>query len=194
MSNYYYHGTGDHPVCLVTLYKILLSGLKTRKRNGDMTDQYDHVCLYRKNPNVDYSDQKQYLNSARAGWIDHCFGVVVSPEIEAVKVKYGNTTGFMENGEPVSNIVDEWRSIGSISIEKIVGIFVPIDNIREDDGFLYSLEDADLPEELKGMDFSQLLQVVISMAKNLGMEVYNSDRENFTDVLDDSLDSNKVMS
>lgn len=185
MERYYYHGFDhfDFLNGIKFMTEILLSGgLKSRSKVRNLSEnQYDHVCLYKKNEEYDYSDQDKYMRSSRAAWIDKCMAFVISPSIEAKKVKVTNSIGFDEENEPFTNLVDEWRSVGDIPNKDIVGIAIPMDSIYKYSGCLEG-------EEKK--EFEKAVKTLIDLASELGMSIYNSEEENFTDKLDEQLNKN----
>lgn len=77
MAKYFYHGiegvSGSFSETLNIILNILNEGLKTRNdkldKNDSEYDKYNHVCLYKKNDDYDYSAPDAFLCSARGGWI-----------------------------------------------------------------------------------------------------------------------------
>ena len=65
-----------------------------------------HICLYRKNDNYDYSSPKAKKESARYSWIDHCIVFVISGGIKATYLPPHTTIDGL--GLPPDQ-VDEWR-------------------------------------------------------------------------------------
>lgn len=171
MDRYYYHGVSDlmDEVSIDIMINIISSGgLKTRNSVRELGDDYNHVCLYKKNDEYDYEDN---LKSARSGWIDHCFFFIISPDILTYKSSYGTDT----------NLVDEWRSIGDIPLDKIVGIAIPFDGI------------ADFKEKFPNLydSFDEKLSRLISIAEANGWIIENSDEEDLCDRLDMELNGMK---
>lgn len=113
----------------------------------------------------------------------------MSSDVPAIKVKYNNVSvGFDENNNPITNLVDEWRSIGSISNEKIKGIAIPFDKINE---YLNDEIDADI-EILKDKKMViELLPKLISLVENIGVFIVNSNEKDFADRLDNELNNSK---
>lgn len=175
---YYYHGVTDmaDDEELTRFIKILKSGeLKTRQEIRDFKDNgYDHVCLYRKNPEFGYNDSnpETMLKSARAGWIDHSFVFIISPDIDAEKTSSQYT-----------NLVDEWRSHGPIPFDKIVALGIPFDGIEE---FIRQFPECHTSEYQQKLDF------ILDFAQNMGWRVINSDEKDFCDKLDKELDDSKL--
>ena len=189
MEKYFYHGiegmSGYFSEVLNIILNILNEGLKTRNdrldRNNPDYDKYNHVCLYQKNDDYDYSAPDALLRSARGGWIDHGFVIIVSPDVEATKVQVSDYTGFNE-GEAVTNLVDEWRSNGSIPPSKFVGVALP---------YVWLKEDLDYCDEEEKRNVSLAIQKIESICHLNGWIIANSDEENFTDILDSSLNEMK---
>ena len=86
MDRYYYHGFdhGDIEWGIMQMLKISKEGINSREHLGE---DFNHVCLYRKNEDFDYSKDDHILKSARGGWIDFCCGFIISPSIEAEKTR-----------------------------------------------------------------------------------------------------------
>ncbi len=179
---YFYHGVADgvDEESLDHVIEVLKSGkLKARQElweeycHRDSKQDFNHVCLYKKNPEYDYHGEKALSNSARGGWIDHCFLFIISPDIDAEKTSSQYT-----------NLVDEWRSHGSIPFDKVVGIGLPLDNIEE-----FKIEFPELAQE----EYQQKLDLIVDFAKNMGWTIENSDEVDFCDKLDKKLDDQKSL-
>lgn len=183
MNKYYYHGVGDMVIeeLLDLILKIISDGeIKTRSGvRPNLSSEYNHICLYKKNDDIDYSDEKDYGGSARSGWIDHCFFFIISPDIEARKVKVSNNTTITDDGELCTNIVDEWRTDGAIPISKIKGIALPFDTIEEERTYLKD-------------SFFEKLAKIIDIATEYGWMVENSDEEDLCDRLDSELEEKNI--
>lgn len=181
MDTYYYHGIetyhGTYGQSTEIMYKILREGLKTRKEvHNHHDDHYDHVCLYKKDKDLDY--KKNFFDSARSGWIDSCFVFIISPDVEAVRASHDET-----------DLLDEWRSIGSIPPSKIKGIALPMTAIKD------YLEEEPLDEEHK-QDQEKLkkyLKILTEYTLNNDLMLLDSDLPNFTDELDESLKKKKLL-
>lgn len=186
MERYYYHGF-DH-LCyydgICHMISILRSGgLKTRNAVRDFKDQkYEHICLYRKNEDADYDDRKTYMKSVRSGWIDGCMVFVISNEIDAYKVRFDSAVGFDENGEPFTNLIDEYRYDGNISTDKIVSVAIPLDDIKmiSDSG----------DEEYKSK-VERALEMLKAVTEELKITIINSNEKDFTDKKDEELNKQK---
>lgn len=166
---------------------IKSGGLRSRneveKKYGDL--KYNHVCLYKKNEEYDYSNPKAEFESARYCWIDNCMVFIVSPHIEAEKVKtVEQNIGFEEDGTPFTYLVDEWRSNGNIPNSKIVGIALPLKGISQ-----YLSNDIGLERKTR---FKELFDILISLCKEYGFIIRNSEEKDFTDKMDDELNQYKV--
>ena len=174
---YFYHGVSDMLDEESLTYFITI--LKSRQEifeeesSKNLEQDYDHVCLYRKNQYYDYNNPEAILNSARAGWIDHSFVFVISPDIDAEKASSQDT-----------NLVDEWRSRGSISFDKIVAIGIPFDSIE--------MDRTRFPE-LYSDEYQRKLDFILEFAQNNGWQVENTDETDFCDRLDKSLDNQKSL-
>ena len=180
MEGYFYHGIeaydGSFGSSTETMFKILNEGLKTRKEIHNHYDEnFNHVCLYKKDKDLDYSDQRYFFKSARSGWIDHCFVFIISPDLEVVKATHEET-----------DLLDEWRSIGNIPQSKIKGIALPMEAIKE------YLDEQSTDEEIK--NDQEKLKKYIKILTDYTMEndllLLDSDMPNFTDELDSTLKQN----
>lgn len=206
MERYYYHGVGDNinlEYVLPIMCSIIENGIKSRKKLGS---KYNHVCLYQKNPDGDYESAEWFLKSARGGWIDNCFGFIINPNINAIKVEQDIYTGFNEKGNPVTNLIDEYRSIGDIPITEIAGIFMPnIQNIIEiikakekiyENGYKNEMKKVcitlGLDEKFQKMNLFQMLNFIIEYANYNNLIIADSCEKNFVDKLDDNLNSKKL--
>lgn len=184
MRHYFYHGFDPGYIdkeSVEHMLRIINSGgIKTRKELGGHQDEgFNHVCLYRKNDNYDYTSDDMFLKSARAGWINNCMVFVISDDIDA---KYLPPDTEVEGMGLPTNLVDEWRYFDDIPLNKIVGLALPLDSFKTaldgKDPILTSEEIEELREALK-----ELKQV----CDKLGLKVFNSEKKDFTDLLDSKL-------
>ena len=173
---YFYHGVSDmvDEESLTYFIKILKSGqLKTRQEiygeKSNFKQDYNHVCLYRKNQDYDYNVPGALLKSARGGWIDGSFVFVISPDIDAEKASSQDT-----------DLVDEWRSCGPISFDKIVAIGIPFKSLL--------MARIQFPECYSD-EYQQKLDFILDFAQNNGWQVVNTDEKDFCDKLDELLDN-----
>lgn len=197
MKRYYYHGLeGDFVECLNGMLLIINSGeLKTRNmdmdKNDSEYDRYNHVCLYRKNEEFDYdAGLEAFCKSARAGWIDHCWFFIVSPDVSAKNVAQSSKVGFDEFGNPLTNLVDEWRSDGSIPLDKIVGIGIPFDNIEKEAKRFGCFYGSDVVYSID--EYYQLLNSLIELANSFHWIIANSDEKDVCDKLDEQLNKHNI--
>lgn len=193
MERYFYHGMEPYYGCFGYSIGIMINILRNegiRTRNNVMNHyntKFEHVCLYKKNEEYDYIEEKAMLKSARNGWIDGCFVFIISPDILAKKVKQSSTTEFDENNNPTTDLVDEWRSIGPIPNTKIEGIALPFVAINE---YLNSKDnDEEILEDKKQL--IELLPKLKSLAESMGIFIVDSGEKNFTDKLDEQLNYKK---
>ena len=186
MERYYYHGFDylDYYESINRMINILRNGgLKTRNAIRGFEDQrYEHICLYRKNEEVDYDDRDIYKKSVRSGWIDGCMVFVISNDIDAYKVKQDTFVGFDDNGEPYTNLIDEYRYDGNIPTEKIVSVAIPFDDIK------MIIESADSEYKSK---VERALEMLYAVTKELKITILNSNEKNFTDKKDEELNKQK---
>ena len=188
VERYFYHGIGNEVdiATLDSMLTILESGvLKTRGSVGYSGDEYEHVCLYRKNEQHNYSDGAS-SSSAYDGWINHGFCFIITPTIEASKTSYFNDIAN-ENDARFTDLADEWRSDGEISLDRVVGIGLPLDRINE----LRCLAGSPVDEF-----FDEKLEEIIMFADSMDWMVVNSDEAYFADSLDEQLNAasnNKIL-
>jgi len=183
MKHYSYHGfepTCDFSFSIKHKLKIIKSGgIKRRARLSNTIDpKLDHVCLYRKNENFKYENTPEsMLQSAKSGWIDNCMVFIISDTINA---KYIPPNTEVEGYGLKTNLVDEWRSREDIPLDKIIGIALPLDSIRNvlngKDKFY------NRPEEIAKLK-NDLLKLK-KVCDKLGFKTYNSEIPNFTDRID----------
>lgn len=183
MERYFYHGIEPYYGCfgeiLETMYKILQEGLKTRKevRNYD-DEEFSHICLYKKNEEIDYTDEKNMIKSAASGWINNCCVFIIDKDVEAEKT-----------GNNKTDLIDEWRSKGDISPSKIKGIALPFETIKE-----YLEEEIDDEEIIKDQEkVRKMLPIITEHVLNNNLLIMDSEVPNFTDELDESLNSMKKI-
>lgn len=184
MRHYFYHGFDPGYIDKETVEHMLdiinSGGIKTRKNIiGHQDESFNHVCLYRKNDNYDYTSEKMFLESARAGWIDNCMVFVISDDIDA---KYLPPNTEIEGMGLPTNLVDEWRYFDDIPLDKIIGLALPLDSFKS------TLEGEDTilkPEEIE--ELRKSLKELKRVCDKLGLKVFNSEKKNFTDLLDSKL-------
>lgn len=183
MERYYYHGIEsflDEDASVLDLFlNIIKSGaIKTRTSLDDNNAlKMNHICLYRKNEDVDYKERQPYPigpMSALDAWINNGLVFVISPDINAYKPIYKEDYKREENE---TNIIDEWRTNENIPIEKIVGIALPLQTIEN--------EIKDNPDI--GKVWYEKLNQVLAIAKEYNWFVVSSEEKDFTDQLDDNL-------
>lgn len=180
MDNYYYHGIeGYDGVSAQICVKILKEGILMRNIVRNYNDnRFNHVCLYKKNNKYDYDSPDFLIDSARGGFIDHCFVFVINPQIKARKATRKET-----------DLVDEWRCYSNISPSDIVGIALPFESIID-----YLNSDFDDEETIKDKELlKESLTTIEKITEQLNIPIYNSDKENFTDEIDSELQNNKTL-
>lgn len=179
MEKYYYHGFEFYPGALndaiCKMLSILDEGLKTRNEIRDYQDSsYQHICLYKKNDSYNYHDELAFLHSARGGWIDHCFVVIIDSGIDAYQARLGIDT----------DLVDEWRCDEDIDPSHFVGVGLPIKTIQDYLNSFSSLEEERIDQEQARKSFCTLCEKIDSCH----IPLVDSDQEFFTDEFDSSTD------
>jgi hypothetical protein len=169
MNGFYYHGSesyyGAIGHTIKKISKILDEGLLMRSvANNFDNEKLNHVCLYKKNNKYNYDDMAVYLNTARAGWIDNGFVIVINPELDAVKTKVGEET----------DLVDEWRYYGNIHNSNFVGVALPFSTIRE---YLDS-ESYDEYVEIDKEIAKEYLPILFEKVEKMGLVMLDSDKKN----------------
>ncbi|MBR4262529.1 MAG: hypothetical protein IKQ35_04120 [Bacilli bacterium] len=181
MSGYYYHGVeayyGTLGYSANLIVKMLEEGIIVRSTaRGFEDEELRHVCLYKKNEEYDYSSPDASLESARGGWIDGQFVLIINPEIKARKATSNET-----------NLVDEWRCDSNIPPTDIVGIALPFKYIEE-----YLDEESLDEEEEKDHELLRTsIKRIREIAKALNIEIYDSEEKDFTDKIDATLSNQK---
>ena len=177
----YYHGLEFYSVNVGDTLKIIIQmleeGILTRDKILNVNDpNLEHVCLYKKNEEYDYNNISDTSETALSGWINHCFVFVINPNIKAVKTKYEDT-----------HLVDEWRCNRDILPSEIIGIALPFTSIDK-----YLNEDYEDEETIKDKkEVREYLPILINLATKLGLNIYDSDNETFTEEIDSQLNDNK---
>ena len=179
MDRYFYHGVGDkiEIETLDVMLTIMDTGvIKSRGAVRYSGDEYEHVCLYRKNDDYGYTGLDR-VGTAYDGWINHGFCFIISPGLMAEKVEHYYDL-LDENNASFTDLIDEWRSDGEISLDRVVGIGLPFDEIRE----LRTRVGSSVDE-----DFDEKLADILLFAESLDWIVVNSDDVEFADKLDNNL-------
>ena len=182
MERYYYHGietySDEEASCLETMITIIKSGAIKTSNNitGKNVEGMNHICLFKKNDEFDYEHREFGSDpmSALDAWIGCGVVFIISPDINAYKPVY-KAAYNRQNGE--TNIVDEWRIDEDIPLEKIVGLALPFDIIKDEAEY--------------NKVWAEKLQQLLIIAKEYGWMVVDSGDVHFTDKLDNELDKKK---
>ena len=153
-------------------------GIKLRSESrGIDGNMLNHICLYRKNMDFDYSSPDFLTKSARAGWIDNCMVFVISDDIQATYIP-PNTE--LEGFGLKTNLVDEWRCLENIPLDKIIGIALPLNSIQ------ITLEGKDpLADENEIRKLKEAITELKKICDQYGLKTFNSEIKDFTDILDE---------
>ena len=181
MDRYYYYGVGEkiEIETLEAMLTIMDTGMiKSRGAVGYSGDEYEHVCLYRKNDEHSYTGGDR-MGTAYDGWINHAFCFIISPDIEAAKTAHYHDLED-ESSASFTDLIDEWRSDGEIPLDRVVGIGLPLDEIRE----LRAIAGSSVDE-----DFDDKLSDILLFAESMDWMIVNSDESDFADRLDDRLNA-----
>lgn len=181
MERYFYHGIGGeiNIETLEAMLTIMDTGIiKSRGAVGYSGDEYEHVCLYRKNDNHNYTGGDR-MGTAYEGWINQAFCFIISPGIEAMKTAHYYDLED-ENSASFTDLIDEWRSEGEISLDRVVGIGLPLDEIRE----LRARAGSSVDE-----DFDDKLSDILLFAESMDWMIINSNESDFADRLDEKLNA-----
>lgn len=182
MNRLFYHGF--EPVDYLSeevrhVIDIINSGgIKLRNESRGIDDNMlNHICLYRKNMDFDYSSPEFFTKSARAGWIDNCMVFVISDDIQATYIP-PNTE--LEGFGLKTNLVDEWRCLQNIPLDKIIGIALPLNSIQS------TLEGKDfLADENEISKLKEAIAELKKICDQYGLKTFNSEIKDFTDILDE---------
>lgn len=165
-NKYFYHGFDFN----VGYESIMF--LRDFLRSGKICCRLGRICLYQKNDDFDYNNKDLFFKSARSGWIDGCVVFVIRPEIDAVKFEYEDS------------LVDEWRTYEDIDFSKVAGLCIP-SNFFKCSKIYEKSEDI-----VKAKCAEKEIKKII---KSYGWFVINSMTDNFTDILDESLNREKTL-
>lgn len=181
MSHLFYHGfePWDYVESIQHMIEIINSG-GLKKRNTVINlddDNLSHICLYRKNESFDYNAPNSLQKSARGGWIDSCMVFVVSSDISA---SYLPPNIKKEGYGLKTNLVDEWRCFEDIPLDKIIGVAIPLNSIKD------ALDGKD--EFYNEEEITRLKEKLIELKEicdKLNLRTFNSEIKNFTDKIDE---------
>ena len=182
MKRFFYHGIepyGDISEAVRSVIDIIKDGgIKLRSECSGCDDEnLKHICLYRKNMDYDYNSPTPIPRSARDGWIDRCMVFVISGDIQATYIPpYTKIEGFGNE----TNLVDEWRCLENIPLDKIIGIALPLDLIKKTlNGEDPYAEDGDI------LRLREALEELKTLTDKYGLKTFNSETKDFTDKLDE---------
>lgn len=182
MKRFFYHGIepyGDISEAVRSVIDIIKDGgIKLRSEcSGSDDENLKHICLYRKNMEFDYSSPDFVPRSARPGWIDRCMVFVISGDIQATYIPpYTKVEGFGKE----TDLVDEWRCLENIPLDKIIGIALPLDLIKK------TLNGEDpCAEEGDILRLREALEELKTLTDKYGLKTFNSETKDFTDKLDE---------
>lgn len=179
MERYFYHGIEffypETAQSIDTVLKILEEGLIMRSKAFDCNDEdLNHVCLYKKNDDIDYNAFKSFEStsmSALDAWIRGGYVFILNPNLAAEKAE--------------TSVIDEWRYYGNIPLSEFVGIALPYEHLEA--YFNDSFKDPEVDyEELKGK-----LSQITKRAEELGLSIYDSTQIGFPDFIDEQLQQQK---
>lgn len=182
MNRLFYHGfefVGYLSEGVKQVIDIINSGgIKKRNESRENDDNLlSHICLYRKNMNFDYDSPDYSFQSARAGWIDNCMVFVISDDIQATYIP-PNTE--LEGFGLKTDLVDEWRCLENIPLNKIIGIALPLNSIQDTLKGKNPFADENEIDRLK----ETMIELKEICAKH-GLKTFNSEIKNFTDKIDE---------
>lgn len=173
MSRFYYHGVQDDEYGML---KILIDGeIKSQRLQGKNISRglngLDYVCICNKFSDSFYEENKEY-DEAFDVFIKNCFGFIISDDIEVIKCKVYKKMTFaefldIENqlskglsiGLPITDMIDEFRVKDRITLDKIIGICIPVD-------------------ELSYCDIN-IVKKILSIACITGLDIVDSSKQDF---------------
>jgi len=78
-----------------------------------------------------------------------------------------------------TNLVDEWRCFENIPLSKVVGIAIPLENLK---AVLEGKDEFSDEEEI--IKLKSCLMQLIDVCNKKGFKIYNSNEKDFTDKID----------
>ncbi len=178
MSKYFYHGTQGRYFGMKRALEILQTGgIKCKRlQNSDNFvglgyNGLEYVSVCKKESESDYYKNKM---NAFYNFVQSSFCFVISDDVEAQKTEIPNFAPnheLLENKESIrySDLFDEWQVREQIPLSSIIGIGIPISEIKT----LYQMK-PDLGE-LKD------LKSILLVADKLGLDVIDSSEFGFVE-------------
>lgn len=172
-SKYFYHGVGRRRSSLDKLLRILTTGGIKCKRLLNYGAYYgyndrDYVSVCKKYPISEYSDSR---TNAFYEYVFNSFCLIISDEVDAIKTSLDDiqkNSLDKEVGLRVSDMFDEWQVYEQIPLSSIIGIGIPIKNIKK---FMSKLQKEDF----------ELLRKIIIIATGLGLDIVDSSDRKFVE-------------
>lgn len=172
MSKYYYHGIKpyvEHIESIKWLIKIIESdGIKSRRLTNQIPlytgfNGADYISVCSKE---EFNEYMKYPNNCFFKYIHSNYCFIISDEINAIKTNYFDLDNrFLDSftissGEKrYSDMFDEWQVKDEISINKIIGIGLPIDGI-----FKYGIDD----------EYKKQLIKLILLVREMGLDLVDT--------------------
>lgn len=178
MGKYYYHGIASFYPEDVILNIIRSGSIKSKRLMGRTGirgyNGLDYVSICTKLPNIEQEDyiQKGY-NCAYLDCIVNHFCLILSKDIDVVKphlvlpntfLSYSDLLNYLEENPnfPVSDMFDEYQVKDMISLSKVIGIGIPLEEIKINNNY-------------------KLLEMIYKCATKLGLDIVNTSNVNFVD-------------
>lgn len=183
MEHVFYHGIFCHnmseifdsvEICAIeTLLKIIeTGGLKSRRLQGK-TSSYgfngdDYISICSKESEEEYD---KYPVNAYYSYINNNFCLIISDNIDAIKVKYNKARSYLDFSiicelmkqfptQRFSDMFDEWQVKDEINLEHFIGIGIPFDKLSNPDTI--------------GKNCREKLSQLINLAEKLGLDIVNT--------------------
>lgn len=130
-----------------------------------------------KNIDFDYSSPDCINQTARSGWINNCMVFVISDDIQATYIPPDTE---LEGFGLKTNLVDEWRCLENIPLDKIIGVALPLNSIQN----ILKGENL-LADENEIRELKQAITELKKICDKYGVKTFNSEIKDFTDILDE---------
>lgn len=173
VSKYFYHGLERRRSSLDKLFSILTTGGIKCKRLLNYGAYYgyndrDYVSVCKKYPVAEYRD---FRTNAFYEFVFNSFCLIISDDVNAIKMSLDDIQKNSLDQQMdlrVSDMFDEWQVYEKIPLSSIIGIGLPLKNIKK---FMRNLQKEDF----------ELLRKIIMIATKLGLDIVDSSDSKFVE-------------
>lgn len=171
-STYFYHGIRTDVKRLLQI--LTTGGIKCKRLlglSGFGYNEEDYVSLCKKYPSREYIEYGERTNAFYT-YIFNSFCLIISNDIPAFKMGLDDV-GFNSVdrgilGVRVSDMFDEWQVYEKVPLSSIVGIGIPLKDLKH-------IMRRQTKEEF------ETLRKVLLIANDLGLDIVDSSKENFVE-------------